>query len=95
VLLESARERLAGLVDITGVEAGLQTAGYLRPGLTGDAVVRAAAARDIELLALSRYCRGRVEREGIKLGFAAVEPGEIRRGVRELAAVLEKTGRKS
>jgi GntR family transcriptional regulator/MocR family aminotransferase len=95
VLLESAKEKLTGLVDIAGVEAGLQTAGYLRPGLTGEAVVRAAAERDVELLALSRYCRGRVEREGIKLGFAAVEPSEIRRGVRELAAILEPAARKS
>jgi len=94
VLLECARERLAGLLDIAGVEAGLQTAGYLRPGLTGETVVRAAAARDVEVISLCRYARGRVEREGIKLGFAAVEPAEIRRGVRELAAVLEKSGRK-
>jgi GntR family transcriptional regulator/MocR family aminotransferase len=89
VLLENARERLAGLVDIDGVEAGLQTAGYLRAGIKGEAAVEAAAKREVEVLSLSRYCRGRVEREGLKLGFAASNPTEIRRGVRELAAALE------
>jgi GntR family transcriptional regulator/MocR family aminotransferase len=94
VLLESARDKLDGLLDIAGVEAGLQTAGYLQNGLQGEPVVQAAAARGIELLALSRYCRGRGEREGLKLGFAAIEPAEIRRGVRELASVLETTARR-
>jgi GntR family transcriptional regulator/MocR family aminotransferase len=95
VLLECARERLMGLLDIAGVEAGLQTAAYLPPGVPGEAVVTAAAARNVELLALSRYCRGRVEREGLKLGFAAVAPVEIRRGVRELASVLERLAKRA
>ena len=95
VLLESAREKLDGMLDIAGVEAGLQTAGYLQGGVKGEAVVRAAAARGVELLALSRYCRGRVEREGLKLGFAAVEPVEIRRGVRELASVLDRESKRT
>jgi GntR family transcriptional regulator/MocR family aminotransferase len=90
VLLEGARERLGGLIDIAGVEAGLQTTGYLKGGIKGEAAVEAAARRDVELLSLSRYCRGRVEREGIKLGFAASDPNEIRRGVRELAIALER-----
>lgn len=89
VLLESAQERLAGLLDIAGVEAGLQTAGYLRAGIGGEAAVRAAAKRDVEVLSLSRYCRGRVEREGLKLGFAASDPAEIRRGMHDLAIALE------
>ena len=39
---------------------------------------------------LGRYTRGRATREGLQLGFAAVTPPEIRRGVRELAAALEE-----
>jgi GntR family transcriptional regulator/MocR family aminotransferase len=90
VLLETAREKLAGLVDIMGVEAGLQTAGYLLNGIKGEAAVAAAAKRNVEVLSLSRYCRGKVEREGLKLGFAASDPAEIRRGMRDLATALEK-----
>jgi hypothetical protein len=39
---------------------------------------------------LSRYSRGRIAREGLQLGFAAVEAREIRRGVQELAIALEQ-----
>ena len=89
VLLQGARERLAGLLDISGVEAGLQTVGWLRNRITGESAARAAAARNVEVIPLSRYHRGRASREGLQLGFAAVDRREIERGVRELAAALE------
>ena len=91
VLLESAKERLAGLLEVSGVEAGLQTVGWLHSGMDGDAVAKAAAEREVEVTPLSRYARGRarVARNGVQLGFAAVDTEEIRRGVRDLAAALE------
>ena len=89
VLLEAARQRLAGLLEISGVEAGLQTAGWLRGGIDGESVATAAAARGVEVIPLRRHSRGPVTREGLQLGFAAVDAREIRRGVRELAVVLE------
>jgi len=89
VLLESAREELGGLLEISGVEAGLQTTGWLREGMNGESAARAANARGVEVVPLSRYTRGRSAREGLELGFAAVEAREIRRGVRELAIALE------
>ncbi|HEX6965211.1 MAG TPA: PLP-dependent aminotransferase family protein [Gemmatimonadaceae bacterium] len=89
VLRECARERLAGLLELTGVEAGLQMTGWLLRGVDGESVARAAARRNVEVTPLSRYTRRRRAREGVQLGFAAVDAQEIRRGVRELAAVLE------
>jgi GntR family transcriptional regulator / MocR family aminotransferase len=89
VLLECARENLTGLLEISGVEAGLQIAGWLPPGIAESSATKAAAERDIEVIPLSRYSRGPMEREGVQLGFAAVDPPEIRRGVRELAIALE------
>jgi GntR family transcriptional regulator/MocR family aminotransferase len=88
VLLETAHERLAGLLEISTVEAGLQTVGWLRGGIAGEAAVEAAAARGVEVTPLSRYYRGHPAREGLQLGFAAVDAQEIRRGVRELAIAL-------
>ncbi len=38
---------------------------------------------------MGRYGRGPLAREGLQLGFAAVDSAEIRRGVRELATALE------
>jgi GntR family transcriptional regulator / MocR family aminotransferase len=90
VLLEEAGRHLGGVLEITGVEAGLQTAGWLEPGIDDAAATRAAARRNVEVTPLSRYRRGRAGRNGLQLGFAAVAPPEIRRGVRELAAALEE-----
>lgn len=89
VLLESARQRLAGLLEISNIEAGLQTVGWLRNGIDGETVATAAAKRGVEVIPLSWYSRGRLAREGLQLGFAAVDTREIRRGVQELAIALE------
>jgi len=92
VLLECARQSLAGLLEISGVEAGLQTAGWLSNGIDGERAAAAAAKRNVEVTPLSRYSVGRMAREGLQLGFAAVDAKEIRRGVRELAIALELLG---
>jgi len=89
VLLESARQRLAGLLEISNIEAGLQTVGWLKRGLDGESVRNVAAKRDVEVIPLNWYSRGRMSREGLQLGFAAVDAREIRRGVQELAIALE------
>ena len=95
VLLECARQRLTGLLEISGVEAGLQTAGFLCGGIDGESAARAAAERDVEVVPLSRYNRGRMAREGLQLGFASVDSREIQRGVQDLATALEGESRAS
>jgi GntR family transcriptional regulator/MocR family aminotransferase len=90
LLMAEARGRLDGLLEISEIEAGLQTVGWLREGIDGESATKAAAARDTEVFPLSRYSRGRMAREGLQLGFAAVEAREIRRGVEELAIALEE-----
>jgi GntR family transcriptional regulator/MocR family aminotransferase len=94
VLMESSRQRLAGLLEISNIEAGLQTAGRLCIGITAEAAAKAAAAREVEVTPLSRYSRGRMAGEYLQLGFAAVDAAEIRRGVRELAVALEEKNKK-
>ena len=91
VLLASGRQYLAGLLEISPIEAGLQTVGWLSEGIDGETAAAAAAARDVDVTPLSRYHRGPVEREGLQLGFAAVNTHEIRRGVRDLATALKTT----
>jgi DNA-binding transcriptional MocR family regulator len=39
---------------------------------------------------LGRYAYGRARRDGIVLGFAAVDSRELRRGVEQLARALQK-----
>ncbi|MGD1078741.1 MAG: PLP-dependent aminotransferase family protein [Candidatus Sulfotelmatobacter sp.] len=89
VLLEEGHLRLRGLLEISGVEAGLQTAGWLSGGIDAESAAVAAAKRNVDVTPLDRYSQGRVVPEGLQLGFAAVDAKEIRRGVRELAIALE------
>jgi GntR family transcriptional regulator / MocR family aminotransferase len=88
VLQESAQKNLAGLLEITGVEAGLQTAAWLSGGRSGESAAAAAAKRKVDVTPLSRYCQGTNLREGLHLGFAAVNAKEIRRGIQELVIAL-------
>jgi GntR family transcriptional regulator / MocR family aminotransferase len=91
VLLESASERLGDALQISGVEAGLQTVGWLKRGLRAEKVADLAAVKNVEVVPLSRYASGRSRREGLILGFAAVDPKELRRGVEELGKVVRST----
>jgi GntR family transcriptional regulator / MocR family aminotransferase len=90
VLIAAAREKLAGLLEISDVEAGLRTVGWLRHGLSAERVAKAAAERDVEVVPLGRYAYGRSRPNGLVLGFAAVDGHELKRGVEELARVLGK-----
>ena len=63
--------------------------GWLKRGLDDESATKAAAKRDVEVIPLSWYSRGRMPREGLQLGFAALDAREIRRGVQELAIALE------
>lgn len=89
VLLECAHQSLTGLLEISGVEAGLQTSAWLNGGIDGESAAAAAHKLGVEVTPLSRYSHGGMAREGLQLGFAAVDVKEIRRGVRELAIALE------
>src|SRR5277367_5583066 len=89
VLLQCARQNLTGLLEISGVEAGLQTVGWLQREVNGESAALAAAKRNVEVTPLSRYSHGNVAAAGLQLGFAAVDVKEIRRGVQDLAIALE------
>ncbi|HKD02950.1 MAG TPA: PLP-dependent aminotransferase family protein [Terriglobales bacterium] len=93
VLLEAARESLDGLMEVSNIEAGLQTVGWLQGGVSAERVARAAAERGLEMVPLQAYALGRLKRQGVQLGFAAVDPVEIRRGIGELHALLDGMGK--
>ena len=94
VLLEEGRRQLKGVMEISEIEAGLQTMGWLAKGIDAKAVAKAAFARGVETIPLEGFYRSaqeleKRERDGLQMGFAAVTPREIRRGVEELAHVIE------
>jgi GntR family transcriptional regulator / MocR family aminotransferase len=89
VLIEAARERLTGLLEISAVEAGLQTVGWLRGGIMSGSAAEAAEKRGVDVIPVGVYGLGKTAPEALQLGFAAVDSKEIRRGVQELAIALE------
>ncbi len=95
VLLHSARQNLTGLLEISGIEAGLQTVGWLQRGINAESAAAAAAKRNVEVTPLSMYSHGDVASTGLQLGFAAIDAKEIRRGVQDLALALEQTRKAS
>jgi GntR family transcriptional regulator / MocR family aminotransferase len=88
VLLESVRAHLRGILEISDVEAGLQTAAWLCADIDANELQQVAAARGIHVTALSTFAKRPLNRDGLQLGFAPVGPGEIRRGVETLARIL-------
>ena len=88
-LLDCARQRLTGMLEVSSIEAGLQTVGWLPQGVRAEEVQREAATRAVEVTPLAHVSEGTTDREGVLLGFAAVSPREIRRGVEGLLATLE------
>jgi len=93
ILLQESRCRLSGLLEISGVEAGLQTVGWLSGAVSGESAAAAVAERQIDVTPISRYSHGKASPQGLQLGFAALDNREIRRGVRELAIALEGLSR--
>ena len=95
VFLEASRSRLQGLLEIPDIEAGLQTVGWLAPGMRADRAAEEAARREVEAMPLSRYSSRRFSRQGLLLGFAAVDARELRRGVEQLGRALEACRREN
>lgn len=58
VLLESAREHLGDLMEISRIKAGLQTVGWLPSGVSARQVAGAAKKHGVELIPLSHYTLG-------------------------------------
>ena len=90
-MLTGSEQILAGLLEIPSVEGGLQTVGWLRPGVDAAEVARKAALRNIEVIPLGTFFGGDTVRQGLQLGFAAVEPRDIRRGLMGLASIIRES----
>ena len=73
------------MLEISNIEAGLQTVAWLREGMDSEAVTKSATARNVELTPLNPFYRLPPSKQGLQLGFAAVDTREIRRGIQQLA----------
>ena len=92
VLVEAARDHLAGVLEVRPAEAGLHLVGWLAEGSDDRAASRAAAARGVEAIPLSWYADEPLQYGGLMLGYAATPESEIRAGVHRLSAALDSFG---
>jgi GntR family transcriptional regulator/MocR family aminotransferase len=88
VMIDAGHHYLKGLLQISGVQAGLYTAAFLQNGMTSREAEAAATARGIETRALDRFTLRRKDPKGLLLGFAAHDEKAIRQGLGGLAAAL-------
>jgi GntR family transcriptional regulator/MocR family aminotransferase len=91
-LVAAAARDLAGALRVSPSEAGMHLVGWLPPGADDRAASAAAAAAGVDVPPLTAFrARGRGP-GGLLLGYAGLSPGEIRDGVRRLAAALGRAG---
>lgn len=84
---------LKGAVDVQETSGGFHTAAYLADGIDEATVVAQAAAQNVTLAPLNRYCLNPIRQKGIVLGFGCASPEDIRIGmevIRHLPEVRRK-----
>jgi GntR family transcriptional regulator/MocR family aminotransferase len=89
-LQHEARRHLSGLLDVSPIQAGLNTPGFLGNGILSRQAEAVAANHGIEAPGLDRFTLRRRHVEGLLLGFAAFDERQIRRGIITLAGALEQ-----
>lgn len=82
--------RLTEWIDIRPTTSGFHTVGYLRGDIDEGPLVERAAAENVIVAPLGRYCFVPVRQKGIVLGFGASSGNEIRNGVTTLARLLAR-----
>jgi GntR family transcriptional regulator/MocR family aminotransferase len=94
MLLHESRRYLRGLLEVSPVQAGLYSAGFLRNGMTSRQAEESAATHGVETLGFHRLTLARPDPQGLVLGFAAFDETGIRNGVISLAKALERSSRR-
>lgn len=89
-LQQGAKKYLAGLLDISPIQAGLNSTGFLKNGMRSHQAEELAMSRGIEAPGLDRFTLKRTRLDGLLLGFAAFDEREILGGLVALAAALEQ-----
>jgi GntR family transcriptional regulator/MocR family aminotransferase len=90
-LQHEAKRYLSGLLDVSPIQAGLNTVGLLRNRILSHQAEAVAANHGIEAPGLDRFTLRRRDVEGLLLGFAAFDEHQIRRGIVALAGALEQS----
>jgi GntR family transcriptional regulator/MocR family aminotransferase len=88
LLADEVRKHLGGALELSPVEAGMQTVGWLRTAQSPDEIAALALEENVDVIPLSRYCHRKQVPPGFQIGFAAVDSKSITRGVQILAQMI-------
>lgn len=88
ILIRAAETEWGDRLVVHRTDSGLQTVGWLAKGLVDTDTARAAAELGVEVIPLSSCATRWRGKNGLQIGFAAVRPAELRRGVTTLARLL-------
>lgn len=89
-LVEAIERRLDGLLTIVNADAGMHLAAWLPPEIDDRAVVRCAASRGIDCIALSSCYAGKSPKSGLVLGFGGTCEEESVPAVVKLGQAIEE-----
>ena len=90
-LMEASGRHLAGLLAPIPTDTGFHTVGLLPAARDERPVTEAATAAGVAVAPLGRFALAPLDCRGLTLGFSAVPPRAIVKGVERLARVLAET----
>jgi len=92
-LILALEQELGDRVEILGEPAGMQVMVRFRTDLDDEAFARSAHAHGVSLIPARKYYLNPGPKAGFLMSFVAIDEERIRQGVRQLARVLESSGR--
>lgn len=90
ILIEAIEQQCHHWLTVNPAPAGLHLVGWLAEGVNDRAVSAAMLANGVEARALSAYSLKPLKRGGLVLGFAALDEGTIRAGVKRMASAWRR-----
>jgi GntR family transcriptional regulator/MocR family aminotransferase len=87
-LVAEVQKHLAGYLEVENRLSGMHIIGWLPPGVDDKSLVQKAALAGIKTSAVSAHSLTQGHRNGLILGYTAINEEQIRKGVRQLAKVI-------
>jgi GntR family transcriptional regulator / MocR family aminotransferase len=94
-LREAVHSKLAGLMEIPDIEAGIHVMARLGRQLKADTIAADLAAVKVETIPMRQFVLATARPEALLLGFAPYDARQIRDGVERMAGVIDRHVRKS
>ncbi|SRR5579871_271066 len=89
-LVEAAKRRLKGLLEVDAADAGMHLVGWLARGAGDVEAAQQCAAQGVDVLPLSACCVEKIRKHGLLLGYAAFDERAIVDAVQRMALALQR-----